>query len=118
MQDEISRPQVVAPTDEERWRMITAIEAQVQASLALSRATLCTLAALSPLLASVADAALEHEIDALADRAASTSQQAMAFVGDVRLSLQRMPTEARGALTLEQALVDAAGALPAERSAR
>jgi hypothetical protein len=87
------------------------VEAHVQASLALHRATLHALAALSPLLNTAADAALEDE----ATRAGPAQVREM--VEDTRQRLRRAPGEARIARALQHALVDAAEALPATRAA-
>jgi hypothetical protein len=87
------------------------LDADLQACLALNRATLRALATLSPLLGTAADAALEEE----AERAArAASKRVASVVEDVRERLQRAPAEARIALALQRALVDAADALPRE----
>jgi len=101
----------VAFTEDENRRILAALDVQMQASLALSRVTLCALAALSPLLGSAIEATLEEELDPPAGRGGSAAQQALDIVEDVLARLQRAPAEARAALALEQALVDAASAL-------
>jgi hypothetical protein len=77
------------------------MDADLQAAIAIGRATLRTLAALSPVLNTAADAALEEEAKRCARRAAS----------------QHTLDEARMVMALERALVDAANALPAARVA-
>ncbi|MGZ3402282.1 MAG: hypothetical protein ACXWKN_02775 [Phenylobacterium sp.] len=89
---------------------ICALDADLQAALALSRATLRALAALSPALNTAADAALEEEADRCAERAAP--QRTLDIVAGARQDLQRPPAEARIVKALERALVDAANALP------
>ena len=111
MQERISVPQVAPPAEDDNRQMFATVDAQMQATLALSRATLCALAALSPMLSSVTDAALEDEADALASQGVSTSQRALDIVEGIRAKLQRTPAEARAALVLERALLEAAGAL-------
>lgn len=85
---------------------MNSVEAHVRASLALHRATLHALAALSPVLNTAADAALQDE----ASRAGPSRVREM--VEDTRLRLRRAPGEARIARALQHALVDAAEALP------
>jgi hypothetical protein len=99
----------LAETEHDR-NVLGALDADLQASLALSRATLRALAALSPLLNTAAEAALEEEAAHATERAAS--QRTIDIVEDVRLRLQHAPAEARVARALERALVDAAEALP------
>jgi hypothetical protein len=89
---------------------ILAFDADLQASLALSRATLRALAALSPVLNTAAEAALEEEVARAAARAAP--QRTLDIVEDVRRRLQHAPAEARIASALERTLVEAAEALP------
>lgn len=91
-------------------RTLSCMDADVQASLALHRATLRALAALSPLLNAAADAALDEEAVRAVEEAAP--QRVVDIVEDTRLRLQRAPAEARIASALQRALVDAAEALP------
>lgn len=102
--------EIQTPAEVDVRGALSALNADVQAALALSRATLHALAALSPLLNSAADAALEEE----ADRAAgdATAQRVLDIVADVRERLQRAPEEARMANALQRALVEAAESLP------
>jgi len=95
---------------EDESGLLRALDAEVQACLALSRATLRALAALSPTLSSATEAALEEEAERVAERAAP--QRTLEIVEETRQRLQRAPDEARIARALEQALVDAAEALP------
>ena len=104
----------LAVADYER-SALSVLDADLQASLALSRATLRALAALSPMLSTAADAALEEEAVRAAER--SAPQRTLDIVEAVRQGLQRAPAEARIARALERALVDAAEALPARRVA-
>jgi hypothetical protein len=83
------------------------MDADIQAALALSRATLRALSALSPLLNTAADAALEEETDRTAP------PRTLEIVADARRRLQQAPAEARMARALQMALVDAAETLPA-----
>ncbi len=95
--------------DEDLRGALRSLDADLQACLALNRATLRALATLSPLLNSAADAALEEE----AERAASAaSKRVTDVVEEVRERLQQAPAEARIALALQRALHDAADALP------
>ena len=97
-----------APATDDLQFALAAMDADVKASLAISRATLRALAALSPLLNSAADSALEEE----AEQAASPRTRDV--VEDVRLRIQRAPGEARIAQAMEQALVAAADRLAGE----
>jgi len=85
---------------------LRSLDADVQACLALNRATLRTLAAMSQLLTSAAEAACEEE----ADRA--RSPRVIEVLDCVRERLQRAPAEARMVEALERALAEAAEALP------
>jgi hypothetical protein len=87
------------------------MDADIQAALALNRATLQALASLSPLLNTAADAALEAEAERAADRAAP--QRTVDIVTDARQGLKTVPAEAKIARALQLALVYAAEALPA-----
>jgi hypothetical protein len=87
------------------------MDADVQASLALTRAALHALAALSPILHRAADLALEEEAER-AERLAAP-RKVLEVVMEARLRLQQAPEEARLAQALERALVQAAEALNA-----
>jgi len=90
---------------------LRAMDADLQAALALSRATLRALAALSPLLNTAADAALEDEANRCAQLDAP--QRTLDIVEGARQDLQRAPAEALRVRALERALVNAADALHA-----
>jgi hypothetical protein len=90
--------------------VLRTLDADLQASLALSRAMLRALAALSPMLNTAADAALEEEAARAAE--CDAPQRTLDIVEDVRQRLQHAPAEARIARALERALVNAAEALP------
>jgi hypothetical protein len=95
---------------EEDRSALRALDADLQAALALSRATLRALAALSPALNIAADAALEEEAERCNRSAAP--QRTLDIVADARQDLQSPPAEARVIRALECALVNAANALP------
>jgi len=101
--------EILAEAEHDR-NVLHGLDADLQASLALSRATLRALAALSPLLNTAAEAALEEEAARAAERAAP--QRTLDIVEEARLGLQHTPAEARIARALERALVQAADALP------
>jgi hypothetical protein len=92
--------EALAPTQPD-VRRLTAMQAELQACLALSRATLQTLAALSPQLGETAEAALE-------DEAAGASREAAQIITEARRDLHR-PAAARA---LERAILRAAETLP------
>lgn len=92
-----------APTQHDTRRLIS-MQAELQACLALSRATLQTLAAISPQLGETAEAALE-------DEAAGATQEAAQIITEARRDLHR-PAAARA---LERAILRAAEKLPEER---
>lgn len=106
--------EILALAEDDRGAL-RAMDADLQAALALSRATLRALAALSPALNTAADAALEDEAERCARRAAP--QRTMDIVADARQALQHPPAEARIVRSLERALIDAANALPPARVA-
>ncbi|THD61024.1 hypothetical protein [Phenylobacterium sp.] len=106
--------ETLAVADDEPQHALCALTADVEASLALSRAVLLALAALSPAAGEAAEAALETEAERAQGRAAP--QRTLDVVEDARARLQRAPVEARMGRALQQALVTAAEALP-ERSA-
>ena len=102
--------QIVALADEEVRRVMRSVSADVQASLALSRATLQALAALSPNAGIAAEHALESEI-ALARRLAAP-QRVVDLIEDARSRLFDTPEESEPISALERALHAAAAALP------
>ena len=89
------------------------LRAEVQASLALNRAVLQALAALSPTMAAVAERALDDEL-ALA-RHTGAGAYAVELIEDARERLQNGAAEADLMSGLELALVAAADALPERR---
>jgi hypothetical protein len=103
----VSETLVVA---EEDRGVLNALNADIQASLALSRATLRALAALSPALNSAAEAALEDETERAVER--NAPKRTLEIVEDARLRLQQAPAEAELARALQRVLIDAAEALP------
>lgn len=107
--------QTLALAEDDVRGALRSLDADLQACLALNRVTLHALAALSPLLNSAAEAAIEEE----AERAGKAAHQRVSEVlEDVRVRLQHAPAEARIALALQRALVDAAEALPSEPEVR
>ena len=101
----------MAPTvtlSEKDARRLRTMHAEVSACLAMNRAMLQTLAALSPRLGAVAETTLESAAeDAASDRVAE-------ILDDARATLSQPPAEARLARALERALVEAAETLVAE----
>lgn len=97
-----------AGADNDRGGAQADLSAEIQAALALSRATLHAVAALSDAAQTAAEAALEDE----ADRAGESVRR---IVEDARARLQAAPADARMAAALRQVLVAAAAALPADR---
>lgn len=102
--------QIAAFADEDTRRMMTALSADVQASLALNRALLQALAALSPSLTAAADEALECELEEAAQEAAP--QRVVEYIAGVRERVTATPNEAEKMAALERALIAAADALP------
>lgn len=86
------------------------LRAEVQASLALNRAVLQTLATLSPAMAAVAERALDDELQLA--RQAGASSYAVELIEDARERLQDGSADADLMTGLELALVAAADALP------
>jgi hypothetical protein len=102
--------QIAAFADEDTRRAMKALSADVQASLALNRALLQALAAMSPALNAAADRALEQEIDQA--RRLSAPQRVVDVIEDARELVQDTPSEADMMSGLERALIAAADALP------
>ena len=102
--------QTVALADDDLRRMLRAMGAEVQAALALSRATLQALAALSPTLNVAAEQALEDEAD-LARQLASP-QRVVDLIKDARARISDVPEQIEMMGALERALVAAADRLP------
>jgi len=104
--------QTVALAEKDSLR-IRNLQEEVQACLALNRAMLQALAAMSPMVGAAADIALEEEAEreALPERAARIIEQA-------RQDLQCSPAEARRTRLLERALIGAAEAMADEEPQR
>ena len=102
--------QIVASADEDVRRVVRSLSDDVQASLALSRAMLRAVAALSPALNTVAESAVEQE---LADaRRLAAPLRVVELLEETRQRLAEIPEKAAMASALEHALVAAAAALP------
>ena len=99
-------PKTQALAEDDVLSALRAMEADIQAALALNRATLKAIAALSPMLHAAAETAVEEE----AGRAAP--QRTIDILEDVLVRLQRAPEEALMVEALQLALVSAADALP------
>ena len=105
--------QIVALADEEVRRVMCSVSADMQASLALSRAMLQALAAVTPAIGTACEQALESEI-ALARRLAAP-QRVVDLIEDARSQLYDPPhdtADAESMSLLERALHAAAAALP------
>ena len=102
--------QIAAVADEETRRAMQAMSADVQASLALNRALLQALAAMSPALHAAAGRALEDEIDQA--RRLSAPQSVVDVIEDARERVQDALGEVDMISALECALIAAADALP------
>jgi hypothetical protein len=105
--------QIVALADEEVRRVMRSVSADVQASLALSRAMLQALAAVTPATGTACEQALESEI-ALARRLAAP-QRVVDLIEEARSRLYDAPQDPADAgpmRALERALHAAAAALP------
>lgn len=102
-------PQIDHPADDELRRAVLAMSADIDAALALSRAALHAVAALSPAHGAAAELALEDELD----RAhAFSATRTAGVLEEVRGQLQGLPERMALIGALEQALVAAADALP------
>jgi len=103
--------QIVALADEEVRRVMRSVGADVAASLALSRAMLQALAALSPTAGSACEQALESE--AAQARRLAAPQRVVDLIEDARSRLHDIPAEDDGPMSvLERALHAAAAAIP------
>lgn len=102
--------QIVALADEEVRRVMRSVSADVQASLALSRAMLQALAATTPAAGTACEQALESEI-ALARRLAAPTR-VVDLIEDARSRLYDVPQDDPQMSALERALHAAAAALP------
>lgn len=91
------------------------LSAEILAALALSRATLRALAALSGLAQEAAELALEDEADRA--RQGRAPRRTLDLVEDACARLQAAPAEARMARAMQLALLEAADAAPSRRIA-
>lgn len=101
--------QSLALIDEDVSCAVRALAAEVQAALALSRATLQAVASLTPELAAAAVTAVEHELDVARERGAHRSVEVLA---ELQGRLLEIPEQVEMMGALERALVAAADALP------
>ncbi|WP_293457817.1 hypothetical protein [Phenylobacterium sp.] len=102
--------EMVALADEDIRRLLRQLSADVQASLALSRATLQAVASLSPALGEAVEAALEQELDMA--REAKAAQQAVDHIEAARARVQEAPGQVETMSAMAHALIAAANALP------
>jgi len=102
--------QTIAFADEDTHSALTALSADVQASLALNRALLQALAAMSPTLNAATKRALEDEIDQA--RRLSAPQRAVDLIEDARGRVRDASDDMDMVSALEYALIAAADALP------
>lgn len=102
--------QTVAIVDEDIRRALKTLSGDVLASLALGRATLQVLAAVSPALNAAVEQALDHEAEMARELAAP--ERVVDAIEDARARLPDSPAEAEMMTALERALVAAADALP------
>lgn len=105
---------VVLP-DEDLRGALRALSGEIQAALAFSRATLQTLASLSPEHQAVAEQALEGELSLA--RRFDAAPQTLDLIFDARARLREAAATANRAEALELALIAAADALPDARAA-
>lgn len=96
--------------DDDVRHALKALSAEVQASLALNRAALQALAALSPTLAGVTERALDDELDVA--RHSGAAQRVVELIEDARDRLQDGVEDMEMIGALQHALVAAADALP------
>lgn len=102
--------QIAAFADEDTRRAMTALSADVQASLALNRALLHALAAFSPALGVATEDALDGELDEAERHAAP--QRTVEYLEGARGRFENLPGEAEKMRALQRALIAAADALP------
>ena len=101
--------QSIALVDEDVRRAVRALSADVQAALALSRATLQAIANLAPALGAACEAAVDEELDRAREQGAHRSVEVLT---DMQERLQGIPEQAEMLSALERALHAAADALP------
>lgn len=102
--------QIVALADEEVRRIMRGVGAEVQASLALNRALLQALAAMSQQAGAVIEQVLEAEADDA--RRLAAPQRAVDLIEDARARLYDVPTDDPRMAALERALQAAARDTP------
>jgi len=100
----------VALADEDVRRTLRTVSADVQAALALSRATLQAIASLSPALNAAAEGALDHELERAARQEAP--QRVVEAITAARALVQDIPEQVEMMSALERALFAAADAIP------
>jgi hypothetical protein len=100
--------QTAAQVDEDLRCALKALSADAQASLALGRATLQAIAALTPAANAAANAALTHEIELA--RRLGAAPGVVSLIENVQARLDELGDEMAGGL--ERALIAAADALP------
>lgn len=99
----------ILPAHEELHRAVSAIGSDIQAALALSRAALQAIASLSPAHCAAAELALESELEAAHEFSAVRTIEVLE---GVRADLHGLAEQLDLVSVLEQALVNAADALP------
>lgn len=102
--------QIVALADEEVRRIMRGVGAEVQASLALNRAVLQALAAMSQQAGAVIEQVLEAEADDA--RRLAAPQRAVDLIEDARARLYDVPADDPRMAALERALQAAAEDTP------
>lgn len=101
--------QSIAFADEDLRHAVRALSADVQAALALSRATLQAIATLTPALGAAAESAIDQELERAHELGA---QRSVEVLTDVQTRLLEVPGQADMLSALESALLAAAAALP------
>ena len=101
--------QSIAFADEDVRHAVRALSAEVQAALALNRATLQAIATLTPALGAATEAAIDQELERAQELGAQRSVEVLL---DVQARLQEIPGQAQMMSALEHALLAAADALP------
>jgi hypothetical protein len=102
--------ETVALADEELRRLLRQVNSDVQASLALGRATLQAVASLSAALGDAVEAALDQELDLA--RGGQAAQRTIDHLEDVRARVHAIPAQLEMMSAMTRALVAAANALP------
>jgi hypothetical protein len=101
--------QSIALADDDVRHAVRALSADVQAALALSRATLQAIASLTPSLGAAAETALDEELGRAREQAAHRSVEVLT---DMQTRLNGIPEQVERLSVLERALHAAADALP------